>query len=520
MMHGHEKSDPAIVATKPANKAEGPPVARPAGEKHAAEPGERRAWTEGNADQQSTCRTQCRESVSQALERIRKVARERKKEKFTALLHHITVELLEDSFFELRREAAAGIDGLTWEAYEQDLDRNLEDLHGRVHRGAYRALPSRRRYIPKADGRQRPLAIAALEDKIVQGAVAAVLSAIYEEDFLGLSYGFRPGRGAHDAMDALCVGIHSKKVSFILDADIRSFFDEISQQWLIRFLEHRIGDQRIIRLIQKWLKAGILEDGVISVSDKGTGQGSVISPLLANIYLHYALDLWAARWRRRTANGDMIMVRYADDFIIGFEHHIDAQLFLDEMRERLGKFALSPHPEKTRLIEFGRFAAERPKRRGLGKPETFNFLGFTFICSKTQGGRFQIKRKTRRDRMRAKLQEIKESLRRRMHQPIPEQGKWLGRVVRGYFNYHAVPTNAHALAVFRHHVTDLWRRTLRRRSQKDGITWTRMTQLVDAWLPKPIILHPWPSDRFAVTHPRWEPYAGKPPVRFCAGGAR
>ena len=513
MMHGHEKSDPAIVATKPANKAEGPPVARPAGEKHAAEPVERRAWTEGNADQQSTCRTQCRESVSQALERIRKVARERKKEKFTALLHHITVELLDDSFFELRREAAAGIDGLTWEAYEQDLDRNLEDLHGRVHRGAYRALPSRRRYIPKADGRQRPLAIAALEDKIVQRAVAAVLSAIYEEDFLGLSYGFRPGRGAHDAMDALCVGIHSKKVSYILDADIRSFFDEINQEWLIRFLKHRIGDRRIIRLIQKWLKAGVLEDGVVSVSDRGTGQGSVISPLLANIYLHYALDDWAVR-RRRTLTGDMIIVRYADDFIIGFQHEHEARRFLDELRERLGKFALSLHSEKTRLIEFGRFAAERRERRGLGKPETFNFLGFTFACGKTLSGKFQIKRTTRSDRMRVKLREIKGKLRRCMHEPIPEQGKWLGQVVRGYFNYFAVPTNGRALDVFRHHAIDLWRRTLRRRSQKDRITWARMTKLAEDFLPKPIILHLWPSDRFAVRHPRWEPYAGKLHVRF------
>jgi len=350
--------------------------------------------------------------------------------------------------------------------------------------------------------------------------VTALLSAIYEEDFLGFSYGFRPGRGAHDALDALCVGIHSKKVSFILDADIRSFFDEISQDWLIRFLEHRIGDRRIIRLVQKWLKAGILEDGVVSVSDRGTGQGSVISPLLANIYLHYALDLWAVRWRQRQATGDMIIVRYADDFIVGFEHQVDARFFLDEMRERLGKFALSLHPEKTRLVEFGRYAAERRKRRGLGKPETFNFLGFTFICGKTRAGKFQIRRKTRADRMRAKLQEIKQEMRRRMHQPIPNQGKWLGRVVCGYFNYHAVPTNGQALNVFRYHVTDLWRRTLRRRSQKDRMTWERMTQLVDAWLPKPIILHPWPSDRFAVTHPRWEPYAGKPPVRFCAGGAR
>jgi RNA-directed DNA polymerase len=296
---------------------------------------------------------------------------------------------------------------------------------------------------------------------------------------------------------------------------VATSFDEISQEWLIRFLEHRIGDQRIIRLIQKWLKAGILEDGVVSVSDKGTGQGSVISPLLANIYLHYALDLWTERWRRREATGDMIIVRYADDFIIGFQHESDARRFLDEMRKRLGAFALSLHPEKTRLIEFGRFAAERRKRRGLGKPETFNFLGFTFICGATRTGQFQIKRKTRADRMRAKLREIKASLRRCMHQPIPDQGKWLRQVVRGYFNYYAVPTNGRALDEFRHHVTDLWRRTLRCRSQKAQITWERITLLVDAWLPKPLILHPWPSERFAVTHPRWEPYAGKPHVRMC-----
>ena len=510
MMHESEKSDSAVVAAKPANKAVQP----------AAELVEPRAGTKGNAERQSTCRAQSRVSVSQALDRIRKVAKERKKEKFTALFHHINIDLLEEAFYELKENAAPGVDRLTWKDYEVGLERNIEDLHNRVQRGAYRALPSRRVYIPKPDGRQRPLAIAALEDKIVQRAVVALLSTIYEEDFLGFSYGFRQGRSAHDALDALCVGIHGKKVSFILDADIRSFFDEISQQWLIRFLEHRIGDRRIIRLIQKWLKAGILEDGVVSVSDRGTGQGSVISPLLANIYLHYALDLWAARWRRRTATGDMIIVRYADDFIVGFQHESDAQRFLNEMRDRLREFALSLHPEKTRLIEFGRFASERRQRRGLGKPETFNFLGFTFICGKTRAGRFQIKRKTRADRMRAKLREIKQELRWRMHQPIPAQGRWLEQVVRGYFNYHAVPTNGRALEVFRHHATNLWRRTLRRRSQKDGMTWARMMQLVDAWLPKPIILHPWPSDRFAVTHPRWEPYAGKPPVRFCAGGAR
>src|SRR5215207_2747405 len=479
MMHGHEKSDFAIVAVKPANKVVRPAAERSVTGQAAAEPVERRAETKGNADQQSTHRTQSRASVTQALERIRIAARERKKERFTALFHHISIDLLEEAFYELKENAASGVDRLRWTDYEADLERKLEDLHDRVHRGAYRALPSRRVYIPKPDGRQRPLAIAALEDKIVQRAVVALLNAIYEEDFLGISYGFRPGRGTHDALDALCVGIDSRKVSWILDADIRSFFDEISQEWLIRLLEHRIGDRRIIRLIQKWLKAGVLEDGIVTVGDRGTGQGAVISPLLANIYLHYALDLWAVRWRRREATGDMIIVRYADDFIIGFQHESDARCFLDEMRERLREFALSLHPEKTRLIEFGRFAAERRKRRGLGKPETFNFLGFTFICGKTRAGKFQLQRKTRRDRMRTKLRMIKEEMWRRMHQPIPVQGRWLGRVVRGYLNYHAVPTNAHALHVFRHHVTDLWRRTLMQRSQKDGITWARMTQLVD-----------------------------------------
>jgi len=520
MMHGHEKSDPAIVAKKPANKAEQLSAERSGVEPNAAEPVERRAGTKGNAGQQSTCRAQSRVSVSQALERIRQDARERKKEKFISLFHHISVELLEAAFYELKTDAAAGVDRLTWKDYEADFDDKIEDLHDRVQRGAYRALPSRRVYIPKPDGRQRPLAVVALEDKIVQRAVVALLNAIYEEDFLGFSYGFRPGRGTHDALDALCVGITSRKVSYILDADIRSFFDEISQEWLVRFLEHRIGDRRIIRLIQKWLKVGVLEDGIVTPSEKGTGQGSVISPLLANIYLHYVIDLWANRWRRREATGDMIIVRYADDFIVGFEHEADARRFLDEMRERLGEFALSLHPEKTRLIEFGRFAAERRQRRGLDKPETFNFLGFTFICGKTRAGKFQIKRKTRRDRMRAKLKMIQEGLWRRMHQSIPSQGSWLRRVVKGYFNYHAVPTNARALDVFRHHVTDLWRRTLRRRSQTARMTWARMTKLANDFLPKPIILHPWPSERFAVRHPRWEPYAGKPLVRICAGGAR
>jgi group II intron reverse transcriptase/maturase len=492
MMHGGGKSDFAIVAVKLTNKAE----------RSAAELVEQRAGTKGNADQQSTRRTQSRESVAQALERIRKVARERKQEKFTALFHHISIDLLDDAFFALKENAAPGVDRLTWRDYEADLERNLTDLHDRVHRGAYRAMPSRRVYIPKADGRQRPLAVVALEDKIVQRAVVALLNAIYEEDFLGVSYGFRPGRGTHDALDALCVGIDSRKVSYILDADIRSFFDEINQQWLIRFLEHRIGDRRIIRLIQKWLKAGVMEDGVVTVSDRGTGQGSVISPLLANIYLHYTLDQWAVRWRQREATGDMIFVRYADDFIVGFQHERDACRFLDEMRERLGKFALTLHPEKTRLIEFGRFAAERRKRRGLGKPETFNFLGFTFICGKTRAGKFQIKRKTRADRMRAKLKMVQEEMRRRMHQRIPDQGKWLCYVVSGYFNYHAVPTNSEALVAFRTEIARRWRRAITRRSERTKINWKQMKQLIDTWLPPPRILHPWPDKRFAVSHPR------------------
>ena len=458
--------------------------------------------TKGNAGQQSRCRTQRRASLSQELERIRQAARARTKERFTALFHHISIELLAAAFFELKKDAAPGVDRLTWKDYEADLERNIEDLHHRVQRGGYRALPSRRVYIAKPDGRQRPLAVAALEDKIVQRAVVALLNAVYEEDFLGISYGFRPGRGTHDALDALCVGIDSKKVSYILDADIRSFFDEISQEWLIRFLEHRIGDRRIIHLIQKWLKVGILEDGVVTVSDRGTGQGSVISPLLANIYLHYTVDLWAVRWRRHAATGDMIIVRYADDFIVGLQHEHDARRFLDEMRERLGEFALSLHPEKTRLIEFGRFAAERRKRRGLGKPETFNFLGFTFICGKTRAGKFQVQRKTRRDRMQEKLRKIKETLRRCAHHPIPAQGKWLGRVVSGYFNYHAVPTNFRALAAFRTEVAKRWRNVLIRRSQRHNLNWERMNCLLDDWLPKPRILHPWPDQRFAVSHPR------------------
>src|ERR1700678_3735365 len=392
MMNGQEKSDPAIVAVKPANGAGKP----------AEERVERRAGTEGNEVQHDTHRAQIRARVTQALDRIREAARARKQERFTALLHHISVDTLWLAFYALERKAAPGVDGVTWRDYEADLGARLQDLHGRVHRGAYRPQPSRRVYIPKADGKQRPLAIAALEDKIVQGATVMVLNAIYEEDFLGFSYGFRPGRGPHDALDALVVGIDRREVNYILDADIRDFFGSVSQEWLIRFLEHRVGDKRIIRLVQKWLRAGILEDGAVTISDRGTGQGSVASPLLANIYLHYVLDLWAERWRRREATGDMIIVRYADDLVAGFEHEADESRFLEAMRKRVEEFALSLHPDKTRLIEFGRHAAADRAQRGLAKPETFNFLGFTFISGKSRNGKFLVKRKSRRDRMTAK----------------------------------------------------------------------------------------------------------------------
>jgi len=464
MMHEPEESDSVVVAGKPANKVE----------RSTAEPVEPRTETKGNADQHSTRRAQDRESVSQALGRVRMAARQRRKEKFTSLLHHVYPAMLRTAFYAIKRDAAPGVDGVTWETYEQDLDHRIEELHTRVHTGAYRAQPSRRSYIPKEDGNKRPLAVAALEDKIVQRAVAAVLSAIYEEEFLGFSYGFRPGRSQHDALDALIVGIGTKKVNFILDADIRSFFTEVSQEWVVRFLEHRIGDKRVTRLAQKWLRAGILEDGVVTIEEKGTGQGSVISPLLANVYLHYVFDLWAERWRRREAAGDMIMVRYADDIIVGFQRESDARRFWDEMRER----------------------------RGLNKPETFKFLGFVLICKKSRRGDFQIWRKSRRDRMRAKLREIKEELRRRRHWPVPEVGAWLAQVVAGYFAYHAVPTNSRAIAAFRYHVVILWYRQLRRRSQRVRLTWARMAELADEFLPKPRVLHPWPSVRFAVRHSR------------------
>jgi group II intron reverse transcriptase/maturase len=458
--------------------------------------------------------------MSSGLERVRERAKAEKKEQFTALLHHVDVDLLRSAYTLLKRDAAPGVDGLTWRQYEQNLEENLVDLHARVHRGAYRTQPSRRQFIPKADGQKRPLGIASLEDKIVQRAVVEVCNAIYEEDFLRFSYGFRPGRGQHDALDALAVGITRTKVNWIVDIDVRAFFDTVSHEWLIRFVEHRIADPRMIRLIRKWLKAGVMADGEWSSSEAGTPQGAVVSPTLANIYLHYAFDLWAERWRHHEAHGNVIYVRYADDIVAGFEHESDAVRFLADLRERLGKFGLSLHPEKTRLLEFGRQAAGHRAKRGLGKPETFNFLGFTHICGRSRRGLFLLHRKTRRDRMRAKLRALKGELKRRMHEPIPVQGRWLSQVIRGYFQYHAVPTNYPRLAAFRYHVIGLWHRSLRRRSQTDGTPWERMARIAADYLPHPRILHPWPNQRFAVKHPRWEPGAQIAPAGICAGGAQ
>jgi group II intron reverse transcriptase/maturase len=497
MMHGRDQSDPLVVATKSTNKAGKP----------AAESMERRGGAKGKTLEPTTRRIQDRESVSPGLERLRQFVRNRPKVRPTALLHHLDADLLRWSYFALKRRAAVGVDGRTWEAYGANLEENLRGLHDRVHRGAYRALPSRRRMIPKPDGRMRPLGIASIEDKIVQRAVVELLNCIYEQEFLGFSYGFRPGRSQHDALDALCVGISTTAVDWIVDADIRSFFDTVNHDWLIRFMEHRIGDQRLIRLIRKWLTAGVLEGTMLTSSETGTPQGAVVSPLLANIYLHYCFDLWAQQWRKRNVHGNMIVVRYADDLVAGFKHESEARTFLDELRARFEAFDLALHAEKTRLIEFGRYAAERRKRCGLDKPETFTFLGFVHICGKTRNGRFQLWRKSRRDRMRAKLQAIKAELHRKMHQTLGAQGRWLRSVVSGYFQYHAVPTNSASLAAFRYHVLFLWHRSLRRRSQRDHTTWATLGSLADKWLPRPRVLHPWPDQRFAVNHPRWEPGA-------------
>jgi group II intron reverse transcriptase/maturase len=469
---------------------------------------EGRGLAKGNSPQQTTFRTQSRSDVPSALERIRRVARKDRKARFTALLHHVyAVERLRASYFALNRNAAAGIDGETWRSYGRDLESNLQELSARLKRGAYRAKPVERAYTPKADGRLRPLGVPVLEDKIVQRAVVEVLNAIYETDFLGFSYGYRPGRNPHDALDALSVGLLRRKVNWVLDADLRGFFDTLDHAWLVKFLEHRIGDRRVIRLIQKWLKAGVLEDGRRIESQVGTVQGGSISPLLANVYLHYVFDLWIQQWRRKYARGEVIVVRFADDYVTGFQYRDDAERFLAALRERLSRFGLELHPAKTHLLEFGRFAAVNRKRRGAGKPETFNFLGFTHICARTRSGGFTVLRQTMRQRWQAKLKAVKSELRYRMHHPIPEQGAYLRSVVGGHIRYYGVPMNGPALGAFRAAVGRLWCRTLRRRSQKHRLPWKRMRRYIARWLPPARICHPYPLVRFdGITR-------GRSPVR-------
>lgn len=499
MMNGNGKSDDLVVPEKSSNKE---------GTTPSAETMEERRSTKGKTRHQTRDRAQNRtHSLQQAVARIRQFVDRNPQEKLTTLWHHVyRAEHLKEAFFSLKTGAAPGVDGVTWTDYLEDLDEKVEDLSDRLRRGAYRAKPTRREYIPKPDGRQRPLGIPALEDKVVQKVTAAVLTPIYEKDFLGFSYGFRPGRGPHDALDALYYGISKKKVNWVLDADIRGFFDAIDHDWLIKFVELRISDQRVIRHIQKWLKAGILEDNEWRRQEEGTPQGGIISPLLANIYLHYVFDLWAHQWRQR-ANGDVIIVRYADDFVVGFEHQSDARRFMEELVERFAKFNLELHPDKTRLIEFGRFAEERRKRRGDGKPETFDFLGFTHICGTDRNGYFKVIRKTVGKRLRRKLTEIYQTLKRLMHHPVPVVGRWLSRVLNGYFRYHGVSDNLDCLKAFRDHVLQMWRTVLLRKSDKAKASGARMTRLRAKYLPSPKVYQEWPITRFERRTP------GRSPVR-------
>jgi len=469
---------------------------------------EGRELAKGNADQQNALRTQGREGAPSALDRVRQAAKRDKKMRFTTLLHHVyNPEMLREAYFGLKREAAPGVDGETWQQYGTELETRLQDLSDRLKRGAYRAKPVRRAYIPKADGRQRPLGVTTLEDKIVQRATVEVLNAVYESDFLGFSYGFRPGRGQHDALDALYMGLKTRGVNWVLDADIRGFFDAIDHGWLVKFVEHRIGDRRVVRLIQKWLSAGVLEDGIWTRNEEGTPQGGNISPLLANIYLHYVFDLWTRQWRKRQACGEVIVVRYADDFIVGFKRKDDAERFKEELAARLRKFKLELHPDKTRLLEFGRKAVMSIGRGGQGKPETFDFLGFTHISAMARNGGYLVRRHTIPKRMRGKLREVKTELMLRKHDPIPEVGKWLGAVVSGHIRYYGVPTNKQAINEFRFQVGRHWHRALKRRSQENAITWEKTRRFIARYLPPARICHPFPDARFVVRT------QGKSPVR-------
>ena len=490
MMNDHRKSDAKVVPTKRANKGVPTP----------AESAEGSAAAKGNSGKQTTLRAQDRDGVQHALDRVRLRAKTDKGMRFTSLMHHIyALPTLRTAFYALKKDAASGLDGVTWHDYEGNLEANLQDLSQRLASGGYRATPVQRVFIPKADGRQRPLGMPVLEDKIVQRATVEVMNAIYETDFAGFSYGYRPGKSQHNALDAVYVGLLTKKVNWVLDGDIRSFFDRLDHEWLIRFIEHRIADRRVLRLIRKWLKAGVVDNGKWESSEEGTPQGGSASPLMANVFLHYVFDLWALAWRKDCANGDVIIVRYADDFVVGFEGKKDAHRFHEELTRRLEKFGLQLHPEKTRIIEFGQWAGRNRRRRGEGKPATFNFLGFTHICGRKYGnGMFTVKRLTIRQRMTRKLHELRDELRRRMHRPTNEQGKWLRAVIQGYDRYYGVPGNWSALLRFRYALGRLWYQALRRRGNRRTLTWNKMQLLLNAWFPTVQIHHPYPLRRMGV----------------------
>lgn len=497
-MNGWEKSDRCVVPEKLSNK--GRAEARP------AETVEGRDLAKGNLKQQTRGRTQCRVTLQRELNRVREAARRDSEMRFTALWHHVyKIERLREAYFGLKRKSAAGVDGQTWQQYGEHLEENLKGLCARLQAGTYQAKPVRRVYIPKADGRQRPIGVPTLEDKIVQRSSVEVLNAVYETDFLGFSYGFRPGRSQHNALDAVAVGLERKRVNWVFDADIRGFFDAIDHDWLVKFIEHRISDPRVIRHIKKWLNAGVLEDGKRTRSKEGTPQGGSVSPLLANVYLHYVFDLWVHQWRSREARGDVVVVRFADDAVVGFQYQSDAERFQVAVAKRFRRFNLELHPDKTRLIEFGRYAAERREKRGSSKPEIFNFLGLTHICGKRRTGTFKVLRRTEGKRMRGKLREVKVELRRRLHQSIPEVGDWLAAVIRGHTQYYGVPGNSYAIQSFRYQVLKAWHWTLRRRSQKHNLTWTRMQRLIRRWIPSVRICHPYPEKRLIV-----RPEAGAP----------
>lgn len=495
-MHATGKSDTGIVSMKRTNKGIQPQYdGQPP-----AESVERRPVAKGNPEQATASGTQGPRIASSALDRVREAARRDAKQQFTNLLHHVNVDLLRQAYCALKSDAAAGVDEVTWAEYGEGLEERLVDLHDRVQGGRYRARPSKRTWISKSDGRQRPIGISALEDKVVQKALVWVLQQIYEEDFLGFSYGFRPGRNQHRALDALHVAITQRKVNWVFDADIRGFFDTLDHAWLMKFVEQRVGDPRILRLIRKFLRAGVSEDGQWSKTEVGTPQGAVISPLLANIYLHYVLDLWVQQWRNRHARGEVYIARFADDFVLGFQHQSDARLFQIELAQRLAKFGLELHKEKTRLIEFGRFAEANRKKRGEGKPETFDFLGFTHYCAKRRSnGSFTVRRKTIAKKLRTKIKEVRQKLKRKRHQPIAQQGRWLRSVVHGHFNYYGVPGNSDALKAFRKEVAKDWLKALRRRSQKGRtLTWERFGRWAEEWIPRARITHPYPNERFCV----------------------